>query len=198
MFTNCRTLACGMRIVAVGAGHAVALVDRRVPGHGRRALVAAQAEVLAASISLIWPCGSWQVVQLKPLGPQIWCGPAIRCRSCYVAMAAIAEARGERRPGGARCRGARAVGLRRPPGLVAAMLEAVSVDGRGPCAIGGRAGLGGGRRAGGHVVMAAVAIDAGHAAMGVLRGPPLGPLRALVLLVAPQAGLGRGPPDRPS
>ena len=29
-----------VRIVAVGAGHAVVLVDRGVPGHGRRAGVA--------------------------------------------------------------------------------------------------------------------------------------------------------------
>ena len=37
--------------------------------------------------------------------------------------------------------------------------------------------------------MAAVAIDAGHAALGVLGGPPLGAGLALVLLVTLQAGL---------
>ena len=37
-----------VRIVAVGAGHAVVLVDRGMPGHRRRAGVATQAEVLPA------------------------------------------------------------------------------------------------------------------------------------------------------
>ena len=36
--------------------------------------------------SRICPWGSWQVVQLKPLGPQIWCGPAI-CWNPHVAVA---------------------------------------------------------------------------------------------------------------
>ena len=27
------------------------------------------------------PWASWQVVQLKPLGPQIWCGPATCCKA---------------------------------------------------------------------------------------------------------------------
>ena len=71
-----------MRIVAIGAGHAVVLVDRGVPGHRRRAGVATAGRGPSGWISLIWPCGSWQVVQLKPLGPQIWCGPAICWNSC--------------------------------------------------------------------------------------------------------------------
>ena len=29
--------------------------------------------------STTFPCGSWQVVQLKQFGPPIWCGPAISC-----------------------------------------------------------------------------------------------------------------------
>ena len=33
-------------------------------------------------LSRMLPCVSWHVVQLKPLGPQIWCGPAICCMSC--------------------------------------------------------------------------------------------------------------------
>src|SRR5208282_2689912 len=55
---------------------------------------------------------------------------------------------------------------------------------------GGFLRLSDGGRSGRYVVVAAVAIDAGHAAMGVLRGPPLGTGRTLVLLVALQAGLG--------
>ena len=57
---------------------------------------------------------------------------------------------------------------------------------------GGFLRLRGGGRADGHVVVAAVAVDAGHAAMGVLGGPPLGPGRTLVLFVALQTGLGPG------
>ena len=50
----------------------------------------------------------------------------------------------------------------------------------------------GGGRAGRHVVVPAVAIDASHAAMGVLGCPPLGAGLALVLLVTLQAGFGPG------
>ena len=50
--------------------------------------------------------------------------------------------------------------------------------------------FGGGGRSRRHVVVAAVTIDAGHAAIGVPRTPPLGAFGAGILLVATQAGLG--------
>ena len=39
-----------VRIVAIGAGHAVVLVDRGMPGHRRGARVATEAEVLPARL----------------------------------------------------------------------------------------------------------------------------------------------------
>ena len=72
--------------------------------------------------------------------------------------------------------------------------NAVGADGRETLQPGRVARLAGGRGSRRHVVVAAVAIDAGHFALGVLRVPPLGALGAGVLLVAMEAGL--GPRDR--
>ena len=63
---------------------------------------------------------------------------------------------------------------------------------REPLQHGRRSRLGGGRRSRRHVVVAAVAIDAGHLAIGVLRAPPAAALGAVVLFVATEAGLGPG------
>ncbi len=173
-----------VRIVAVGAGHAVALVGRRVPGHRGGALVAAQAQVLAGRLFDL----AVRVVAgraVEAVGPADLVRPGDAEQVAHVAVALQAQVRGHR------AQVVRGAAERRQRFLLGLL-------GR---VIGNEPGLrtrrevgcdGGSGRPDRHVVVAAVAIDAGHAAMGVLRGPPLGPGRTLVLLVALQAGLGPG------
>ena len=186
-----------VRVVAIRTGDAILLVDRDA-GHrsGARWQVRQRSFRLDA---LIWPCGSWRVVQLNPLVANLmWAGNLLEL--FHVGVTAIADA-GRNRAHVLRSSPERGqIPVRADIALIAARLVlAAHLEYRRDD---GRLGhdrrrqsvdcrctrFGGGRRSRGHIVVTAMAIDAGDSAIGIARTPPAGPLRTVRFFVATEAG----------